>query len=83
VQYGLIAEEVDKVYPELVIRDETGKIQGVRYDELAPMLLTEVQRQAGEIRDLKQQVAGLTELKQEMRAVLLKLRSKDRLVAQR
>jgi hypothetical protein len=41
VQYGLIAEEVDKVYPELVIRDDTGKIQGVRYDELAPMLLNE------------------------------------------
>ena len=38
-QYGLNAEEVDKVYPELVIRDESGKIQGVHYDELAPMLL--------------------------------------------
>jgi hypothetical protein len=42
-QYGLIAEEVDKVYPELVIRDDTGKIQGVHYEELAPMLLSEVQ----------------------------------------
>jgi len=45
LQYGLIAEEVDKVYPDLVIRDETGKIQGVRYDELAPILLKEVQQQ--------------------------------------
>jgi hypothetical protein len=68
-QYGLIAEEVAKVYPELVIRDETGRIDGVRYDELAPMLLNEVQKQqstvqtlseqnaaqAAEIRDLKQQ----------------------------
>jgi len=45
VQYGLIAEEVDKVYPELVIRDDAGKIQGVRYDELAPMLLNEMQRE--------------------------------------
>jgi hypothetical protein len=45
IQYGLIAEEVDKVYPELVIRDSDGKIQGVRYDELAPMLLNEVQKQ--------------------------------------
>jgi hypothetical protein len=43
LQYGLIAEEVDKVYPDLVIRDETGKIQGVRYDELAPLLLNEMQ----------------------------------------
>jgi len=45
VQYGLIAEEVAKVYPELVIRDETGRIDGVRYDELAPMLLNEMQEQ--------------------------------------
>jgi hypothetical protein len=40
-QYGLIAEEVAKVHPELVLRDGSGKIQGVRYDELAPMLLNE------------------------------------------
>jgi hypothetical protein len=45
LQYGLIAEEVAKVYPELVIRDDKGRIDGVRYDELAPMLLSELQRQ--------------------------------------
>jgi hypothetical protein len=97
VQYGLIAEEVAKVYPELVIRDKTGKIQGVRYDELAPMLLNEVQQQqekfaaqaasssaqAAEIRDLKQQLAELNDLKQEMRAALLKLQAKGELVARR
>jgi trimeric autotransporter adhesin len=44
VQYGLIAEDVDKIYPELVIRDEQGRIEGVRYDELAPMLLNETQK---------------------------------------
>jgi Chaperone of endosialidase len=64
IQYGLIAEEVDKVYPELVIRDHMGTIQGVRYDELAPILLNEMQRQlrinasqAADINDLKQQLA--------------------------
>jgi hypothetical protein len=96
-QYGLVAEEVAKVYPELVIRDERGRIDGVRYDELAPMLLNEVQKQqkaaavqaqanaaqAAEIRDLKQEVAELHNLKQEMRAALVKLQSKDELVAQR
>jgi hypothetical protein len=76
VQYGLIAEEVAKVYPELVIRDENGRIDGVRYDELAPMLLNEVQKQAAEIRELKQLVVG-------MRAGLLKLQSKDELLGQR
>jgi len=76
VQYGLIAEEVAKVYPELVIRDEQGRIDGVRYDELAPMLLNEVQQQAAEIRDLKKLVV-------EMQAGLAKLQAKDQLVAQR
>lgn len=76
VQYGLIAEEVAKVYPELVIRDENGGIDGVRYDELAPMLLNEVQKQAAEIRELKRLVV-------EMRAGLVKLQSKDERLAQR
>jgi hypothetical protein len=69
-QYGLIAEEVAKVYPELVIRDQSGRIDGVRYDELAPMLLNEVQQQltqttekfdaqAAQIRELKQELAEL------------------------
>ena len=42
-QYGLIAQEVAKVYPELVTRNEAGMVEGVRYDELAPMLLNEMQ----------------------------------------
>jgi Chaperone of endosialidase len=97
VQYGLIAEEVDKVYPELVIRDKEGKIQGVRYDELAPMLLNEMQKQqstiaaqTSEIHDLeaqnaetRKQLAELGDLKEELNAALRELKSKDSLVAQR
>lgn len=59
VQYGLIAEEVAKVYPELVVRNDKGRIEGVRYDELAPMLLKEAQDQAEEIRVLKEQMQQL------------------------
>ena len=69
LQYGLIAEEVDKVYPELVIRDEKGSIRGVRYEELAPMLLHEVQKQQqqidaqdAKIRGLQHQVAKVNAL---------------------
>jgi hypothetical protein len=40
---------VAKVYPELVIRDKSGRINGVRYDELAPMLLNEVQQQQNKL----------------------------------
>jgi hypothetical protein len=114
VQYGLIAEEVAEVYPELVIHGVDGRIDGVRYEELAPMLLFEVQlqqrkfsaqqaavqalseqnkilkaqvddlnrrqqqlsAQAERFRDLQQQMA-------EMRASLLRIQSKDELVARR
>jgi Chaperone of endosialidase len=58
-QYGLIAEEVAKIYPELVIRDATGQINGVRYDELAPMLLNEVQQQKTKIAVMEQQLAQI------------------------
>jgi hypothetical protein len=83
VQYGLIAEEVNQVFPELVIRDDAGTIQGVRYDELAPMLLNEVQQQAAEIRDLKRQVQELSDLKQELHAALQQLKPTDNLMALR
>jgi hypothetical protein len=96
-QYGLIAEEVAKVYPELVIRDASGRIDGVRYDELAPMLLNEMQQQraqmnakinaqAAEMNHLKSQVAQLHDLQQQMAAMsatLQKLQSQDTFVAQR
>jgi hypothetical protein len=75
VRYGLIAEEVAKVYPELVIRNESGRIDGVRYDELAPLLLNEVQQeqrkiaaQDAKIGDLEQQLAELEDLKQDLHA---------------
>jgi Chaperone of endosialidase len=89
VQYGLIAEEVAKVYPELVIRDATGMIEGVRYEELAPLLLNEVQKQAAEIQKLNQQRkqfvthAELASLKRQLQAALQDLQSKEELVAQR
>jgi homoserine acetyltransferase len=90
LQYGLIAEEVAKVYPELVIRGEKGRIDGVRYDELAPMLLNEMQQQqrridaqayinaaqAAQLRDVQQKLGNL-------QAALTKLRAKEELVANR
>jgi Chaperone of endosialidase len=92
-QYGLIAEEVAKVYPELVIRNEAGRIDGVRYDELAPMLLNEVQKQAAEIRDLKQQQKQFVAQAEQLRdvqqqlaglhAALANVKNEGKLVAQR
>jgi hypothetical protein len=47
-QYGLVAEEVEKLYPELVIRDTSEKVQSIRYLMLTSMLLNELQKQARE-----------------------------------
>ena len=52
-QYGLIAEEVAAVYPELVTRTATGAVQAVRYQELIPMLVSELQRQQQELDELR------------------------------
>ncbi len=79
-QYGLIAEEVNEVYPELVVRDDAGNIEGVRYDRLAPILLSEVQEQQRQLGDLKQQLAELQELNRAMMAVM-KLEAKESRVA--
>jgi len=61
-QYGLIAEEVEKIYPELVIDGTDGKPETVAYQVLPAMLLNEVQKQAkdkdAQIAALRRQVAS-------------------------
>jgi hypothetical protein len=49
LDYGLIAEEVDEVYPDLVVRNEAGEIETVQYHKLVPMLLNELQRLRREV----------------------------------
>ncbi len=54
-QYGLIAEEVAQVYPELVVRGAKGEVESVQYYELVPMLLNEVQKRQRRIQQLTRQ----------------------------
>ena len=58
-QYGLIAEEVAEVAPDLVINDENGDPYTVRYEQLVPMLLNELQELRAEVEALKQAVASM------------------------
>jgi hypothetical protein len=53
IQYGLIAEEVYEIMPELVSHNEDGEIESVRYLNLIPMLLNEIQKLKKEIDQLK------------------------------
>jgi hypothetical protein len=56
-QLGLIAEEVEKVSPELIVRDKQGKPYSVRYDQVNAMLLNEFLKEHGNVQQLKATVA--------------------------
>ena len=59
-QFGLIAEQVEKVDPNLVVRDEDGEIYTVRYEAVNAMLLNEFLK---EHRKVEEQEATITQLK--------------------
>ncbi len=61
LQYGLIAEEVAKVYPEMVAYDKDGQILTVKYQLLAPMLLNEVQKQNAQLQKQQEENRKLEE----------------------
>src|SRR6266540_2749375 len=76
-QFGLVAEEVEKVNPALVARDAQGKVYTVRYEAVNAMLLNEflkehrrVQKQEAMITELKSTVA---QQKQDFRATVAQL----------
>src|SRR5256714_10368909 len=55
--FGLIAEDVASVNPDLVARDEEGKIVTVRYQAVNAMLLNEFLKEHGQVQQLKATVA--------------------------
>jgi hypothetical protein len=59
-QFGLVAEQVEKVNPDLVARDADGKPYSVRYEAVNAMLLDEFLKEHREVQELKKQVAALT-----------------------
>jgi trimeric autotransporter adhesin len=65
-QFGLIAEEVAAVNPDLVVPDENGEIYTVRYDAINAMLLNEFLK---EHRKNEQQEATIAELRQEIKTL--------------
>ena len=56
-QFGLIAEEVEKVNPDLVVRDEDGKVNTVRYEAVNAMLLNEFLKEHRKVEELRAIVA--------------------------
>jgi len=70
LQYGLVAEEVAKVYPDLVQYDDKGKPFTVRYHEINTMLLNELQKQHGTIAEQQAQLAQQEARIQRLEALL-------------
>ena len=52
-QFGLVAEEVEKINPHLVVRDKEGKPYSVRYDQVNAMLLNEFLKAHRKIQELE------------------------------
>jgi hypothetical protein len=59
LDYGLIAEEVAEVQPDLVGYSRTGEVETVHYEKLVPMLLNELQRQHRQLAELKARLQAL------------------------
>ncbi len=59
--FGLIAEEVNEVFPELVSIDEEGKPRTVRYDKLSVVLLSGYQEQEKKIQSQQEEISLLKE----------------------
>jgi uncharacterized coiled-coil protein SlyX len=66
-QFGLVAEQVEKVSPDLVGRDEDGKVTTVRYEAVNAMLLNEFLKEHRKVeaqeRKAQQQQSTITALK--------------------
>ena len=58
-QFGLLAEDAEKVNPDLVARDEQGKPYTVRYEAVNAMLLNEFLKEHATVQELKKEIATL------------------------
>jgi endosialidase-like protein len=77
-QFGLIAEEVAKVNPALVVRDRNGEIYSVRYEAVNAMLLNEFLKEHRKVQGQEATIAQLkSAMAQQMEAVTARLKEHD------
>ena len=72
-QFGLVAEDVEKVNPDLIVRDSAGKPYSVRYDQVNAMLLNEFLKEHKTVLELKTEIAELTATVKEQAAQIQKV----------
>src|SRR5207245_10057217 len=78
-QFGLVAEEVEKVNPDLVERDQQGKPYSVRYDAVNAMLLNEFLKEHRTVEEIKKEIAALTATVKEQASQIQKVSAQLRL----
>jgi len=80
-QFGLIAEEVEKINPDLVARDADGKTYTVRYEAVNAMLLNEFLKQHSVVQELKstvaKQEAAIAQHREEMKTLTASLKEQS------
>ena len=72
-QFGLVAEEVEKVNPALVARDGQGKVYTVRYEAVNAMLLNEFLKQHRIVQEQQAEIKALAAQLKEQAALLQKV----------
>ena len=75
-QFGLIAEEVAEVNPNLVVRDEKDEIYTVRYDAVNAMLLNEFLKEHATVQELKKEIDALRSELKDQRSLIQRVNAK-------
>jgi hypothetical protein len=75
-QFGLIAEEVATVNPDLVVRDENGEIYSVRYEAVNAMLLNEFLKEHRTVQEQQKEIDALKAELKEQKVLIQKVSDK-------
>jgi len=80
-QFGLVAEDVEKVNPDLVVRDQEGKPYSVRYDQVNVMVLNEFLKEHRKVEEqdcrIREQEATITRLAKQIESVVAHSKEQD------
>jgi hypothetical protein len=74
-QFGLVAEDVERVNPDLVVRDRKGKVYSVRYEAVNAMLLNEFLKEHRKVDELEANAARQEKQIEALTAGLRKVRA--------
>src|SRR5439155_26505289 len=75
-QLGLVAEDVEKINPDLVVRDKEGKPYSVRYDQVNAMLLNEFLKEHRKVQRLEAALEAVNQRLKEQEAKISKVNAR-------